>query len=101
MYKMYRKILDKRYEDESNREYYEELRVIIENAEPEFKSQYDSETLMQKSFTQEQQDFICWQIGEWYLHWKHQIVVEGNSGAHRLGYAKEMLKSMICGDGYD
>ena len=48
-------------------------------------------------FTQEQQDYICYQIGEWYLDWKNKMVVDG--GQHRLGFAKELLKTMIVGDG--
>lgn len=48
-------------------------------------------------FTQEQIDFICYQIGDWYLEWKNKLVVDG--GGHRLGFAKEMLKTMIVGDG--
>lgn len=43
-------------------------------------------------FTPEQKDFICEQIGEWYFAWKNEF-----QGQHRLGYAKEMLKTMICG----
>jgi hypothetical protein len=49
-------------------------------------------------FTAEQIDFICWQIGEWYLAWKDGIA--NKDGTHRLGYAKELLKTMICGDEY-
>lgn len=48
-------------------------------------------------FTPEQIDWICYQIGDWYLEWKNRMVVDG--GGHRLGYAKEMLKVQICGDG--
>lgn len=51
---------------------------------------------MKKSpkFTQEQVDWICYQIGEWYLDWKTAIAEPGVP--HRLGYAKEKLKEMIC-----
>ncbi|HAT1796289.1 TPA: hypothetical protein JBL19_06180 [Legionella pneumophila] len=48
-------------------------------------------------FTQEQIDFICYQIGEWYLDWK-PCLVDWQTKNHRLGYAKEKLKTMICGD---
>lgn len=44
-------------------------------------------------FTPEQTDWICYQIGEWYLEWKHKI---GGEHQHRLGYAKEILKIMCC-----
>jgi hypothetical protein len=108
VYKMYRKIMEKRYEDESNREFYEELGDMMDRDMPEFGKHYEAERQIrereaeiQKTFTREQQDFICWQIGEWYVNWKHQIVSGCNPGQHRLGYAKEQLKSMICGDGND
>lgn len=45
-------------------------------------------------FTPEQVDWICYQIGEWYLDWKHMIVDTGV--CHRLGVAKESLKARIC-----
>lgn len=52
------------------------------------------------SFTSQQEDFICFQIGEWYLKWKHGLV-NFKEGTHRLGFAKEELKEMICGRGED
>lgn len=45
-------------------------------------------------FTEEQIDFICYQIGEWYLEWKDCITETGVQ--HQLGYAKEKLKEKIC-----
>lgn len=45
-------------------------------------------------FTKEQEDWLCEAIGEWYLSWKTRIA----KGEHRLGYAKEELKSLICGE---
>jgi len=44
-------------------------------------------------FTQEQVDWISYQIGCWYFDWKHKI---GGEHQHRLGYAKEVLKQMLC-----
>ena len=44
------------------------------------------------NFTQEQKDFICWQIGEWYLMMKP--LLEGKQ--HNLGFMKEKLKLMVC-----
>ena len=44
-----------------------------------------------RKFTKQQVDFICYQIGEWYLEWKNQLVDYDNK-QHRLGYAKELLK---------
>ncbi len=43
--------------------------------------------------TREQQDWVCYQIGEWYLEWKNHIT-DGHQ--HRLGFAKEMLKERLC-----
>lgn len=47
-------------------------------------------------FSQEQIDFICHQIGEWYLCWKNKIV-NHEEKTHRLEMAKEELKLLICG----
>jgi hypothetical protein len=44
-------------------------------------------------FTYKQQDHICYQIGDWYLMMK--LLLEGQ---HNLGYMKEKLKNMICGE---
>lgn len=48
------------------------------------------------TFSYLQQDKICYEIGEWYFVWKVSIV-DFESGTHKLGYAKEKLKEMICG----
>lgn len=66
----------------------------MEKSCPELKTVYEKEEKIKKSFTPEQTDFICYQIGEWYLKWKQRIA----PGEHRLGVAKEELKEMICGD---
>lgn len=47
------------------------------------------------TFTNEQMNFICYMIGEWYLLWKNKLV-DYNEKTHRLGFAKEQLKEMIC-----
>jgi len=44
-------------------------------------------------FTRKQIDHICYQIGDWYLMMKPLL-----EGQHNLGYMKEKLKIMICGD---
>lgn len=49
-----------------------------------------------ESLTREQQDEICAIIGDWYLQWKHGLI-NWDERTHRLGYAKEKLKEMICG----
>lgn len=55
---------------------------------------------MDKStFTREQQDWICEVIGDWYLRWKH-CIADYNDQTHRLGFAKEQLKEMLCGTDY-
>ena len=52
-----------------------------------------------KKFTKQQVDFICYQIGEWYVQWKNQLV-DYETRTHRLGFAKEELKTRICGEEY-
>lgn len=49
-----------------------------------------------RKFTKQQVDFICYQIGEWYVQWKNQLV-DYEAKTHRLGQAKEALKERICG----
>ena len=44
-----------------------------------------------QKFTNEQIDWICYQIGEWYLLMKPLL-----EGQHNLGHMKERLKMMIC-----
>ena len=47
----------------------------------------------EKVLSDKQADWVCYQIGEWYLKWKHLITDEGNT--HRLGFAKEELKAVL------
>ncbi len=48
-------------------------------------------------FTREQEDWICYAIGEWYLQWKNGITSPGIP--HNFGFAKEDLKMLLfCGD---
>jgi len=49
-----------------------------------------------RKFTKQQVDFICYQIGEWYVQWANQLV-DYEDRTHRLGQAKEALKERICG----
>lgn len=44
-------------------------------------------------FTTKQIDHICYQIGEWYVLMKPLL-----EGQHNLGFMKEKLKIMICGE---
>lgn len=46
-------------------------------------------------FTEEQKAWICDQIGDWYISWKNRLV-NYEDKTHRLGFAKEILKTMIC-----
>lgn len=46
-------------------------------------------------FTAKQVDKICYQIGDWYLEWKNCLTEP--YVPHRLGFAKEKLKELICG----
>ena len=66
---------------------------ILDKMDSNYLNRYE-----QESFTPEQIDFICSQIGEWYLEWKHRIICDLEQGTHRLGYAKEQLKTLICGE---
>ncbi len=45
------------------------------------------------NFTQYQKNFICYQIGEWYLMMKPLL-----EGQHNLGYMKEKLQLVVCND---
>ncbi len=53
-----------------------------------------------RKFTKQQVDFICYEIGEWYLQWKNRLV-DYETRTHRLGFAKEELKTIICGEEYE
>lgn len=69
----------------------------LERADPTIKSRYERNKKVQESFTPEQIDFICYQIGDWYLEWKEKMAT-GEGKCHRLGVAKEYLKIKICGE---
>lgn len=55
---------------------------------------------MTVGLTMQQIDHICYQIGEWYIQWERKMWVDGKPNQHWLGFAKEELKTMICGDEY-
>lgn len=79
----------------------EELReviTIIERDNPDVVRTYERKKAIQESFTPEQVDFICYEIGEWYCEWKEKMWVKDKPNQHWLGTAKEQLKAMICGD---
>lgn len=70
----------------------------VESSNPEVKEYYERTKRMQESFSYQQRDFICYQIGDWYLEWQDKMWVDGKPNQHWLGTAKEQLKAMICGD---
>jgi hypothetical protein len=70
--------------------------ISLEAEFPELQKMYENYQLIVNSFTPEQKDFICYEIGDWYLKWKDCIA--SKNGTHRLGYAKEQLKSILCGE---
>ena len=72
--------------------------VIIDETKPEYAARYKMEQTMFASFTPEQRDFICSQIGHLYLLWKDRMWIEDNPNQHWLGIGKEDLKTMICGE---
>lgn len=47
--------------------------------------------------TQEQQQLLCELIDAWYCDWSNRII-DWEDGTHRLGFAKEELKAVICDD---
>jgi hypothetical protein len=51
---------------------------------------------MTVGLTTQQIDHICHQIGEWYLNWR-DCMINWEQKTHKLGFAKEQLKEMICG----
>lgn len=58
-----------------------------------YAGRYEREKAVIASFTPEQINHICCQIGDWYLMMKPLL-----EGQHNLGHMKEKLKIMICGE---
>lgn len=71
---------------------------MIEDTFPWIREEYERKNAVEQSFTPAQIGHICYQIGDWYLEWKDKIISDSDKGMHRLGIAKEQLKTMICGD---
>lgn len=57
--------------------------------------QKEEEIKKRMNLTYEQEEALCWIIGEWYLDWKNKMVNYDNR-THCLGFAKEDLKDRIC-----
>ncbi len=72
--------------------------TLLEEVAPEYRARYEMEQKMFATFTPEQKDFICSQIGWWYLMWKDRMWVDNTPNQHWLGRGKEDLKTMICGE---
>jgi hypothetical protein len=72
--------------------------TILEEAEPGYLARYKMEQAMWDTFTPEQRDFICAQIGHWYCMWENKMWVEDKPNQHWLVRAKEQLKIMVCGE---
>jgi|SRR5579859_1798775 len=72
---------------------WQEVIDMVNNRFSEYKERFKREQDIQKSFTPDQINHICYQIGDWYLMMKPLL-----EGQHNLGYMKEKLKIMICGD---
>lgn len=70
-----------------------DLTETMEKIYPDMVATYERRHRIISSFTYEQRDHICYMIGEWYLMMKPLL-----EGQHNLGYMKEQLKIMICGD---
>lgn len=72
---------------------WKESNELIEEKYPEVIDMYARRKAVTDSLTYEQKDHICYQIGLWYIQVKHLL-----EGTHNLGYMKEKLKTMICGE---
>jgi len=83
--------------DEMTKEW-EDAVEVIEASHPEIKAHYERQQAIKQSFSPEQVDHICYQIGEWYLRYKEKMWIKDKPNQHILGVAKEKLKKMICGD---
>jgi hypothetical protein len=71
---------------------------LLEQIDPGIAERYQRRKAMQKSFSYEQIDFICYQTGDWYIEWQDKMWVDSKPNQHWLGVAKEQLKTMICGE---
>ncbi len=75
-----------------------EVITVIDESHPQIKEWYERNKAIQESLSREQINFICYQIGDWYIDWEKKMWVDGKPNQHWLGVAKEQLKAMICGD---
>lgn len=66
---------------------------IMQSVLSEYQSNIEYQNGKMAPFTSRQLDHICYQIGDWYLMMKPLL-----EGQHNLGFMKEKLKTMICGE---
>lgn len=83
---------DKYFKDLTKEDMYQAA-CIMQAVLCESSSEVEYQIARQAPFTTRQIDHICYQIGEWYLMMKPLL-----EGQHNLGFMKEKLKTMICGD---
>lgn len=83
---------DKYFQDVSKDDIYQSA-CIMQSVLCESMSELEYQIARMAPFTTRQLDHICYQIGDWYLMMKPLL-----EGQHNLGFMKEKLKTMICGD---
>ena len=83
---------DKYFKDVTKDEMYQAA-CIMQSVLCESSSELEYQIARAAPFTTRQIDHICYQIGDWYLMMKPLL-----EGQHNLGFMKEKLKNMICGD---
>ncbi len=66
---------------------------IMQSVLSEYQSNIEYQNGKMAPLTDRQIDHICYQIGEWYMMMKPLL-----EGQHNLGFMKEKLKTMICGE---
>ena len=84
------------FKDHADEDYVKSFKNAIKcfnEADKSYSERYDREMSVIKSFTPDQINHICYQIGDWYLMIKPLL-----EDKHNLGHMKEKLKTMICGD---
>jgi hypothetical protein len=82
--------------DHEGEELFQEWKEAIktfDSLDRSYAGRYEREKEVIASFTPDQINHICYQIGDWYLMMKPLL-----EGQHNLGHMKEKLKAMICGD---
>lgn len=85
-------VLDQGFQDVTNEDMHQAA-CIKQAVLCEFSSKMEYQTGRAAPFTTRQIDHICYQIGEWYMMMKPLLKKQ-----HHLGFMKEKLKTMICGE---